>query len=131
MWPAVAPEQGQRATVVRAAVVRAAVVRAVASALEPHRGPQARGAGLACHRAGAPLLRADQTRRYQVRAVEERHFLAGAVEVLLLAAVAVEGLGRAAPDVLAMYVLVERGGQWWLAAGQNTPVAESPTSLRP
>ncbi|HVT69570.1 MAG TPA: hypothetical protein VHF26_17605, partial [Trebonia sp.] len=24
----------------------------------------------------------------------------------------------------AMYVLVERGGQWWLAAGQNTPVAE-------
>jgi len=26
----------------------------------------------------------------------------------------------------AMYVLVERGGQWWLAAGQNTPVAERP-----
>jgi uncharacterized protein (TIGR02246 family) len=27
---------------------------------------------------------------------------------------------------MAMYVLVERGGQWWLAAGQNTPVAERP-----
>jgi len=27
---------------------------------------------------------------------------------------------------MAMYVLVERGGQWWLAAGQNTPVAEPP-----
>lgn len=26
----------------------------------------------------------------------------------------------------AMYVLVERGGQWWLAAGQNTPVTEHP-----
>ena len=25
-----------------------------------------------------------------------------------------------------MYVLVERGGQWWLAAGQNTPVAGCP-----
>jgi uncharacterized protein (TIGR02246 family) len=25
---------------------------------------------------------------------------------------------------MAMYVLVERGGQWWLAAGQNTPIAE-------
>jgi len=25
---------------------------------------------------------------------------------------------------MAMYVLVERDGQWWLAAGQNTPVAE-------
>ena len=28
---------------------------------------------------------------------------------------------------MAMYVLVERGGQWWLAAGQNTPVAERRT----
>jgi hypothetical protein len=27
---------------------------------------------------------------------------------------------------MAMYVLVERGGQWWLAAGQNTPVVERP-----
>jgi uncharacterized protein (TIGR02246 family) len=25
---------------------------------------------------------------------------------------------------MAMYVLVKRDGQWWLAAGQNTPVAE-------
>jgi uncharacterized protein (TIGR02246 family) len=28
---------------------------------------------------------------------------------------------------MAMYVLVERGGQWWLAAGQNTPIAERRT----
>jgi uncharacterized protein (TIGR02246 family) len=27
---------------------------------------------------------------------------------------------------MAMYVLVERDGQWWLAAGQNTLVAERP-----
>jgi uncharacterized protein (TIGR02246 family) len=27
---------------------------------------------------------------------------------------------------MAMYVLVQRGGQWWLAAGQNTPIAERP-----
>jgi hypothetical protein len=27
---------------------------------------------------------------------------------------------------MAMYVLVERGGEWWLAAGQNTPVTERP-----
>jgi len=27
---------------------------------------------------------------------------------------------------MAMYVLVERGGQWWLAAGQNTPIAGRP-----
>jgi len=27
---------------------------------------------------------------------------------------------------MAMYVLVERGGKWWLAAGQNTPVAQRP-----
>ena len=25
---------------------------------------------------------------------------------------------------MAMYVLVERDGRWWLAAGQNTPIAE-------
>jgi uncharacterized protein (TIGR02246 family) len=25
---------------------------------------------------------------------------------------------------MAMYVLVQRGGEWWLAAGQNTPIAE-------
>jgi uncharacterized protein (TIGR02246 family) len=30
---------------------------------------------------------------------------------------------------MAMYVLVERGGQWWLAAGQNTPVAERPRHI--
>ena len=30
---------------------------------------------------------------------------------------------------MAMYVLVERGGQWWLAAGQNTPVADRPAGL--
>jgi hypothetical protein len=27
---------------------------------------------------------------------------------------------------MAMYVLVQRGGEWWLAAGQNTPIAERP-----
>lgn len=27
---------------------------------------------------------------------------------------------------MALYVLVERGGQWWLAAGQNTPVKTKP-----
>ena len=27
---------------------------------------------------------------------------------------------------MALYVLVERDGQWWLAAGQNTPLAERP-----
>ncbi|WP_406268844.1 SgcJ/EcaC family oxidoreductase [Nocardia sp. NBC_00881] len=27
---------------------------------------------------------------------------------------------------MAMYVLVERGGRWWLAAAQNTPVGVSP-----
>jgi len=27
---------------------------------------------------------------------------------------------------MAMYVLVERDGQWWLAAGQNTPIVERP-----
>jgi hypothetical protein len=30
------------------------------------------------------------------------------------------------PAQMAMYMLVERGGQWWLAAGQNTPIAERP-----
>ena len=25
---------------------------------------------------------------------------------------------------IALYVLIERDGQWWLAAGQNTPIAE-------
>ncbi|MGB6208068.1 nuclear transport factor 2 family protein [Mycobacterium sp.] len=28
----------------------------------------------------------------------------------------------AAFSEMAMYVLVRRGGQWWLAAGQNTPI---------
>jgi hypothetical protein len=27
---------------------------------------------------------------------------------------------------MAMYVLIEHAGKWWLAAGQNTPVAERP-----
>ena len=27
---------------------------------------------------------------------------------------------------MALYVLVERDGQWWVAAGQNTPLAERP-----
>lgn len=27
---------------------------------------------------------------------------------------------------MAMYVLVERDGRWWLAAGQNTPISEKP-----
>jgi uncharacterized protein (TIGR02246 family) len=27
---------------------------------------------------------------------------------------------------MALYVLVERAGQWWLAAGQNMPIAERP-----
>lgn len=27
---------------------------------------------------------------------------------------------------MALYVLVKRNGQWWLAAGQNTPVREKP-----
>jgi uncharacterized protein (TIGR02246 family) len=25
---------------------------------------------------------------------------------------------------MALYVLIERGGQWWLAAGQNTPIVD-------
>jgi hypothetical protein len=25
---------------------------------------------------------------------------------------------------MAMYVLIKRDGQWWLAAGQNTPIIE-------
>lgn len=28
---------------------------------------------------------------------------------------------------MALYVLIERGGQWWLAAAQNTPLATEPT----
>jgi uncharacterized protein (TIGR02246 family) len=27
---------------------------------------------------------------------------------------------------MALYVLIERDGQWWLAAGQNTPISEPP-----
>jgi uncharacterized protein (TIGR02246 family) len=36
---------------------------------------------------------------------------------------AAEGTGF---SEMAMYVLVERGGEWWLAAGQNTLVAKRP-----
>ena len=36
---------------------------------------------------------------------------------------AVDGKGFAE---MAMYVLIERDGGWWLAAGQNTLVAERP-----
>jgi hypothetical protein len=28
---------------------------------------------------------------------------------------------------MAMYVLVERDGNWWLAAAQNTPVSPAPS----
>ncbi len=36
--------------------------------------------------------------------------------------------GSGGPDFseMALYVLVERGGRWWLAAGQNTPVRDKP-----
>jgi hypothetical protein len=27
---------------------------------------------------------------------------------------------------MALYVLVQRGGKWWLAAGQNTPITKRP-----
>jgi uncharacterized protein (TIGR02246 family) len=37
------------------------------------------------------------------------------------------GAGRGFSE-MAMYVLVKRDGQWWLAAGQNTPIAERPVS---
>jgi uncharacterized protein (TIGR02246 family) len=33
-----------------------------------------------------------------------------------------EGQGERFSE-MAMYVLVERGGEWWLVAGQNTPIA--------
>jgi PPOX class F420-dependent enzyme/OxyR family protein/uncharacterized protein (TIGR02246 family) len=42
--------------------------------------------------------------------------------------VALAADGRPAPDgfsEMALYVLVRRGGAWWLAAGQNTPIAGS------
>jgi hypothetical protein len=32
---------------------------------------------------------------------------------------------------MAMYVLVEHGDQWWLAAGQNTPAVGSATPVSP
>ena len=28
---------------------------------------------------------------------------------------------------MALYVLIERAGRWWLAAGQNTPIIPVPT----
>jgi len=31
---------------------------------------------------------------------------------------------------MAMYVLILRDGEWWLAAGQNTPVRENPLILQ-
>ncbi|MCH5643860.1 SgcJ/EcaC family oxidoreductase [Gordonia sp. ABSL49_1] len=49
--------------------------------------------------------------------------------------VAVAHIGRHARgggfSEMAMYVLVERDGSWWVAAGQNTPIAaELPTGVR-
>jgi uncharacterized protein (TIGR02246 family) len=32
---------------------------------------------------------------------------------------------------MALYVLVERDGRWWLAAAQNTPVGQAPSALAP
>jgi uncharacterized protein (TIGR02246 family) len=32
---------------------------------------------------------------------------------------------------MALYVLVERDGQWWLAAGQNTPIVDRDRASRP
>ena len=32
---------------------------------------------------------------------------------------------------MAMYVLVEHGDQWWLAAGQNTPVVDQLPPVSP
>jgi hypothetical protein len=29
---------------------------------------------------------------------------------------------------MALYVLVERDGIWWIAAGQNTPIRPKPTT---
>jgi hypothetical protein len=31
---------------------------------------------------------------------------------------------------MALYVLVRRGGVWWLAAGQNTPIRSAATAKR-
>ncbi|WUH98373.1 SgcJ/EcaC family oxidoreductase [Spirillospora sp. NBC_00431] len=39
--------------------------------------------------------------------------------------VADDGKGHPLPAEMAMYVLVEREGHWWLAGGQNTPIAEA------
>lgn len=35
-------------------------------------------------------------------------------------------IGTADFSEMALYVLVERDGEWWLAAGQNTPIADKP-----
>lgn len=41
------------------------------------------------------------------------------------------GLDEEAFSEMALYVLVERHGRWWLAAGQNTPIAAKPSPLPP
>ena len=75
--------------------------------------------------------------RYQVR-----HVLALSDDVIVahIARLALDADGKPLPPTvdpdepfseMAMYVLVHRDGQWWLAAGQNTPMrpggAVSPT----
>jgi hypothetical protein len=44
---------------------------------------------------------------------------------------ALDAAGRPLPPAdgfseMALYVLVRRAGAWWLAAGQNTPIAPPP-----
>jgi len=38
----------------------------------------------------------------------------------------VDGAEPSGFSEMAMYVLVHRDGEWWLAAGQNTPIARKP-----
>jgi len=68
------------------------------------------------------------TFRYQVRHVLP---LSDTVIVAHIARLALDANGEPLPPTadpdqpfseMAMYVLVHRGGRWWLAAGQNTPM---------